>query len=130
MEVSLIDCLDYRMIASHIEAIGDHACKIARDIIEFSNVSIPEDISHYILDVSNITHNMHETAMQAVFSKTYGPIDAVAENRLKAQTIIDKVKTLLVEQNPEVSSFVSSVNFSLNRICDASVDIADIVLPR
>ena len=130
MGVSMIDCLDYRMIASHVEAIGDHSCKIALDVVEFSRVSIPEDVSHYIRQVSDTAYGMHETAMQAVFSKTYGSIDAVAKGRLEVQSRLDEVEKLLVEAQPEVAAFVSSVSFSLRRICDASADIADIVLPR
>jgi len=130
MGLSLIDCLDYRMIATYVEAIGDYASQIARNIIEFSKVSIPSDVLHCIKKVSDTVYNMHQNAMQALTSKTYDPIDAVTQGNLEVQSYLDEVKKLSVVEQPEVASFVSSISFSLSRICDASIDIADIVLPR
>lgn len=129
MGLSMIDCLDYRMIASYIEAIGDHACKIARDIIEFSQVPIGDDVLRYVKQISDTAYAMHEKAMQVVFSRTY-LIDAVTQGSIEIQTCLDAVEKLMAEEQPKTTTFVSSINFSLSRIRDASIDIVDTVLPR
>ena len=75
-------------------------------------------------------HITCRSAMQALISKNCGPIGAVIEGNLKIQTYLDEIKKRLIEKQPEVAEFVSVINSSLRKICDASVDISDIVLPR
>lgn len=130
MGLSPIDCLDYRMIATHVEAIGDHACQIARDIIMFSQVSVPDKILQNIKQISVIVYNMHMNAMQAWISKSYSLIDAVTKGSLEAQPHFEMVKKLLTGRRPELDAFVSSVSSCLSKMRDASVDISDIVLPK
>ncbi len=130
MELSMIDCLDYRMIASFVEAIGDDACKIARDIIGFSQVQISDDVLQYIKQISDTAYSMHERAMQAVFSRTFELIDAVMKGRDEIQTCLSAVEKLMETEQPKALSFISSINFSLSRIRDESIDIADTILPR
>jgi phosphate uptake regulator len=130
MDLSLIDCLDYRMIATYVEAIGDYASQIARDIIEFFHVTVSSDILHFIKQASDAAYNMHKNAIQALISRTYDSIDAVAKKNLEVQTYLNEIKKLSVGVQPDESAFVSSISFSLRRICDASIDISDIVLPR
>ena len=130
MDLSMIDCLDYRMIASFIEAIGDDACRIARDVIEYSGVPVGDDVLGYVKQISNRVYSMHEKAMQAVFSRTYELIDAVLKESVEIKSCLGEVEKLLAVGQPRTTTFVSSVNFSLSRIRDASIDIVDTILPR
>ncbi len=130
MGLSMIDCLDYRMVASFIEAIGDDACRIARDVIEFSGVPVSEDVLGYVKRISDTAYGMHEKAMQAVFSRTFELIDAVLRDGAEVRSYLGEVEKLLAGGQPRATAFVSSVSFSLSKIRDASVDIADTVMPK
>ena len=130
MGISLIDCLDYRMISSHIEAIGDYTSQIARNIVQFSHVPISKDILKIIIQLSEAANNMHKNAMKAVMSKTYDSIDAVIEENIQAQKYLDEIKKQSIGIQIEAEEFVSTISFSMKRICDVSIDISDIVLPR
>ena len=118
------------MIARHVEIIGDCSCKIAKYILRATPASLLEETLQALKSVSDTAYNMHEKAVQAVFSKTYGPIEKVAEGNLLVQTFLGDIERLMFKERPENAQFISSISSSLNRICDASVDIADIVLPR
>lgn len=129
MGLSLIDCLDYRLVASYVESIADHANVIARSIGEFSGTSLPEDVLHALSGLGERSYEMHQKAMRALFSRDLNLVGEVLEENDSVQDAFRKLDKLLAGKSPDVIAYASTVASALNQICDSAVDIADIVMP-
>ena len=130
MKLSLIDCLDYRLVASFIESIADYACEIARNILEFSGTPIPGRVLETIQSLGNLSYNMQEEAMRAIFSMDLKLADSVQKKQVTVKELVRGIDGLLAGQKPDVISYASSVVSSTERISNYNIDISDLVTPR
>jgi len=130
MDLAPIECLDYRLVASHIESIGDHSCEIARNIIEFAGTSLPKEVLQPLRRLGELSYEMHQNAIHAIFSKSLDPMGKVLEANIIARDIIRELDELFSGKPSRVISYASAVASALNRICNYSVDLADLVMPR
>ena len=130
MGLSTIDCLDYRLAASHIESIGDYACEVARSIIEFVGTPLPKEILQPVCRLGELSYEMHQNAIQAIFSKSLDLVGKVSEASLTSKEIIRQFDEFLAKEPSRVISYASAVASALNRICSYSIDLADLVMPR
>jgi phosphate uptake regulator len=124
-----IDCLDYRLVAGFVESIGDHAAEIARNIIRFSETPIPKSTLHAVSRLSDLSYEMHKSAMRAIFSRDVDLAEGIQNKRVSIKELVQELDVLLAGQ-PNMVPYISAVVSSLSRICDYSVDVADLVMPR
>lgn len=75
MAISLITCLDYRVVASSVEALGDHTTETAKTIKETPQYKLPSDIQSVITDVSKLIYYNHNNAITALFSNNIEMIE-------------------------------------------------------
>jgi phosphate uptake regulator len=72
---------------------------------------------------------MHEDAFKALLSKDLRLIEKVLEREQTSKSIIRELDEYLSGKSFEVISYTSSVASALTKICDYSVDLADLVIP-
>ena len=130
MNLSPIECLDYRLVASHIESIGDNSNEIARNVIEFAGTSLPKEVMQLLRQLGEISYEMHQNAIQAIFSRSLDLVGKTLEADIVARDTIRKLDGLFTGESSRVISYASAVASALNRICNNSVDLADLVMPR
>jgi phosphate uptake regulator len=124
-----IDCLDYRLTASLVEAIGDQATQIAQKTIEL-NKKISKEISHFVSDLHKFAYDSHESALNALFSRDVSLAASVrAKQGTVAKVVLELEKTART-QPLEVVPHILDIASSMNRIYDHSIDIADLVMPK
>lgn len=129
LNVSLIDCLDYRLVASFIESIGDYSVKMAQTMIKFSDVSLPEGLLKVVSKISTAVYETHEKAMQAIFLRDMELAETVLKKYAIIASLIDETDKKLVNYPSKIISYVSDILFSFSKICAYSVDVADLVMP-
>lgn len=126
--LSMIDCLDYRLMASYIEAIADYSQEIAKNVIEFSRTSLPKKILQALNKLGELSYNMNQDAFKALISRDLSLIENVLNKEKSSKGIIRELDELLTGKSFEVISYASSVASALTKICDYSVDLADLVI--
>jgi len=125
-----IDCLDYRLIASFVEAIGDHSVQVAESVMMLEGVSVVKELAQLLLKVHRIAFDAHENALKAVFSRDVAVAEAVRNERQALADGCNKIEAFLRSQAFELAPHVLAASSSMSRIYDYSVDIADLVMPK
>jgi phosphate uptake regulator len=125
-----IDCLDYRLAASLVEAIGDHAASIGETTIKLGGAKIPDELSNLISQLHKVTYESHENAISAVFSHNVSIAESVRSEREQVKTLFNRIETAIRDLPAEMGRHLLAVASSISRIYDNSVDIADLVMPK
>lgn len=125
-----IDCLDYRLTASFVESIGDQSAQIGEKVIRLGGAKIADDLSQLVLKLHTIAYDLHENAINAVFSRDISMAEFVRTNAEKVAATFHEVETMCLEQPAEISPHILAVASLITRIYDNSLDIADLVMPK
>ena len=127
--LSMIDCLDYRLMANYIEAIADYSQEVAKNVIDFSDVALPETVFQTLIKLGELSYEMHQDAFTALLSKDLRLLEKVLEKEQLSKSILRELDEFLTGKPFEVISYASSVASALTKICDYSVDLADLIIP-
>ncbi len=130
LEILPIDCLDYRLVASLVESIGDQSVQVAEKVVDLGGTKIVGELSKLVLRFHEVVYGAHESALRAMFSRDVSLAESVRSGREKSEAVLREVEKVAQGQPVEVASGVLAVVSSLNRIYDHGVDIADLVMPR
>jgi len=130
LEILPIDCLDYRLTASLVEAIGDQSAQIAEKVVRLGGAKITKELSLLILKFSGVVYEAHENALKALFSRDVSVAEAVRAQREAITALFNEIETIAHTQPIEIAPCILAAVSSISRIYDHSVDIADLVMPR
>jgi phosphate uptake regulator len=130
LDIRPIDCLDYRLIASFVEAIADQSVQVAESAVKLKKSRVTKELAQLLWQVHRIAFDAHENALKAVFSRSVATAEAVREKRQALAEGCDQVEALLRSKPFEQAPHVLAAASSMNRIFDYSVDIADLVMPK
>ncbi len=125
-----IDCLDYRLAASLVEAIGDQSASIGETAIRLGGAKIPDKLSELILQLHKVAYESYENAMSAVFSHDVSVAESVRSEREKVKALFQEIESAIRDLPAEVGRHLLAVASSISRIYDNSLDIADLVMPK
>jgi phosphate uptake regulator len=131
LKISPIDCLDYRLVASFVEGIGDQSVQIAETLNALKGTKLKEGVSQVLRRLHNSVLNAHEDALKALFDHDINLAESIRERRDEIKKLTRDVETHAKnEQDINIVGIVVSATASLGRIYDLSVDIADLVMPN
>ena len=126
--ITTIECLDYRLAASLIEAIGDAAVKIAAKTIELNGVKPSEELRKLIAGLQVICYDAHEQALKAFVNKDIALAENVRNMHGKIETVFADIEKVAKAQPVEVMPQILATSSFLRRIYEHSVDLADLVV--
>lgn len=129
LAIRSIDCLDYRLCASLVEAIGDTAVEICQKTIIPRDIGVAEWISELMARFHANVFKAQETALKAFFEHDVVLAEKVRDQRPDVETMLTDIESAK-NQPADVLPFVLAVASSVYRIFDHSVDIADLVMPK
>ena len=125
-----IDCLDYRLTASLVESIGDQSACIGEKVITLGGTKMAESLSQLVMKFHTVAYESHENAINAVFSRDVSLAESVRAKMENVATMFHEIETVARDQPAEIGPHILAVASSINRICDNSLDIADLVMPK
>lgn len=125
-----IDCLDYRLMASLVESIGDRSVQIAGKVVKLKGVKLPKELLQLVLRFHRLVYEAHENALRAVFSRSVSVAESVRNERENVLSVFGEVEAEVGGLSVDVAAHVLAVVSLMNRIYDNSVDIADLVMPK
>ena len=129
LDISPIDCLDYRLTAIFVELVGDISAELASFVIDRTDYNLNDNISDLILMLNENIYVCFQDALSAFLSRNM----ILAENVRNRRKSIDKISTdLLSLGNDETAQTAQDIQFlsSLTvRVYNHSVDISDLTVP-
>lgn len=125
-----IDCLDYRLAASFVEAIGDQSAQIAELALKLENAKFAKDLVQLLLKLHQMAFEAHENALNALFARDIALAETVRNEHKNVMSLYGEVESIVQKDYVDVAPQVLTVASSISRIYDHSLDIADLVMPK
>lgn len=125
-----IECLDYRLAASLVEAIGDECVRAALKAVEFKDVKLDEDLKKLLVDFHAACFEAHESALKAFFQGDVSLAESVRNMREKVEKIFSSIERVARAQSLDAMPMILTVASILRQIYEHSVDIADLAMPK
>jgi len=125
-----IDCLDYRLAASLVEAIGDECVQIAAKALELKGTEFSKDLKKALVNFHSYCFKAHENAVKAFLEGEIGLAEDVRELRKSVETVFANIEKMAQEQSLGIVPHILAVASFMKQIYEHSVDIADLVMPK
>jgi len=125
-----IECLDYRLAASLIEAIGDECVRVAMKTVELKGTKLAEDLKKALNDFHMLCFEAHENALTAFLSGDIGLAESVRDMREQVEKTFTNIEKIAKVQSLDIVPHVLAVASILRQVYEHSVDIADLVVPK
>jgi phosphate uptake regulator len=128
--ISPIECLDYRLAASLVEAIGDECVRVALKTIELKGTKMAEDLNKLFVGLHTLCFDAHENALRAFFVSDIALAESVRAMREKTEKTFANIEKFARAQSLDVVPQILAIASFLRQIYEHSVDIADLVRPK
>jgi phosphate uptake regulator len=128
--VRQIECLDYRLAASLVEAIGDECVHAAHEIEELKGAKLSADLKKVLAAYHAACFDAHENALKAFFEGDMTLAEHVRGTREKVEKMFDDIERAARAQSLDIVTQILAVASTLRQVYEHSVDIADLVMPK
>lgn len=128
--VRQIECLDYRLAASLVEAIGDECVHAAQKIRELNSAKLATDLKKAFVNFYTACSEAHEKAVKAFLAGDIGLAEDVRNMRQKVTEIFADIEKIARAQSLDIVPQILAVASALGQIYEHSVDISDLVMPK
>jgi len=125
-----IDCLDYRLTASLVEAIGDKSVQLSELAVELAGVKMAKDLAQQLLRLHKVAFDTHENALKAMFTRDIGLAEALRNERKTVESLVNEVETMVHKSYSSIAPQVLAAASSMRQIYGHGLDIADLVMPK
>ena len=125
-----IDCLDYRLAASLVEAIGDKSVQLAELAVELVGAKIAKDLAQLLLRLHKVAFDTHEDALKAMFTHDIALAEAVRNERKTVEGLVNEIESVVHRNYSDIGPQVLTVASLMRQIYDHGLDIADLVMPK
>jgi phosphate uptake regulator len=128
--VQPIECLDYRLVASLVEAVGDECVRVASKVVELKGRKLTEDLKKSFVDFHLACFEAHENALKAFLVGDIGLAENVRSMREKVEKMFANIEKIAKAQPLDVVAHVLAAASALRQIYEHSVDMADLAMPK
>jgi phosphate uptake regulator len=125
-----IECLDYRLVASLVEAIGDECVRVASKTVELKGTKLDEDLKKSLVDFHLACFEAHENALKAFLVGDMGLAENVRSMREKIEKMFANIEKIAKAQSLDVVAHILAAASALRQIYEHSVDMADLAMPK
>ncbi|UCC33478.1 MAG: phosphate uptake regulator PhoU [Candidatus Bathyarchaeota archaeon] len=126
--VRTIECLDYRLMASLVESVGDLSVEVAEKAVELGE-GVDKGLCEPLLRLHEFVLGSHERALEAAFGRDVGVAEGVRHERGRIEELLGNVE-VVVGGAGVVGACVLAVAGLVGRIFDCAVDVADLVMRK
>ena len=126
--ITPIDCLDYRLAASLVEAIGDASVQVASKTLELNGLKPSEDLCKLLVGLQTLCFEAHDQALKAFVNKEIGLAENVRNMCEKIAAVSTDIEKIARIQPIEVMPQILAAASFLRRVYEYSVDMADLVV--
>jgi phosphate uptake regulator len=128
--VGLIECLDYRLVASLVEAMGDECVRIAQKTVELKGAKPDKELGKLFTDFQAVCFEAHEKALTAFLTADIDLAEKVRDMRKIVEKEFACIEGLAQAQSIDVVPRILAIASFLRQMYEHSVDISDLAVPR
>jgi phosphate uptake regulator len=128
--VGPIECLDYRLAASLVEAIGDECVRVSMKTVELDGEKFDEHLRKQFLALHVLCFEAHENALTAFLTGAIDLAEKVHGMRDRIEKEFAKIEEVARAQSLDIVAQILSAASFLRQIYEHSVDIADLAVPK
>lgn len=128
--VGPIECLDYRLAASLVEAMGDECVRIAQKTVELKGAKPDKELGKLFTDFQAVCFEAHEKALTAFLTADIDLAEKVRDMRKIVEKEFACIEGLAQAQSIDVVPRILAIASFLRQIYEHSVDISDLAVPR
>lgn len=125
-----IDCLDYRLTASLVEAIGDQSVQIAELAVKLENANVAKELAQLLLKLHRVAFEAHENALKALLTRDIALAESVRNEIKNVSSFYGEIESVVQTQYVDIAPQFLAAAASISRIYDHGVDIADLVMRK
>lgn len=125
--LTTLECLDYRLAANLIEAMGDICVQIAAKTLELNGAKPSEAVRKLLANLQVICRDAHDQAVKAFINADIRIAENVRQLRTKISGLTAEIEKTAKEQPLEVMPQTLAITASMLQIYEYSVDMADLV---
>jgi len=125
-----IDCLDYRLTASLVEAIGDQSVQVAELASKLEGAKIAKELMQLLLKLHKVGFDAHENALKALFTRDIALAESVRNEQKNVSRLYGEVESVVQAEYGDIAPQVLAAASSIRRIYEHSLDIADLAMPK
>jgi phosphate uptake regulator len=125
-----IECLDYRLVASLVEAVGDECVLVASKTVELKGKKLDENLKKSLLGLHLTCFEAHENALTAFLAGDMSLAENVRLMRAKVEKAFADVERIAREGSLDVVAHVLAAASAIRQIYEHSVDMADLTMPK
>ena len=125
-----IDCLDYRLTASLVEAVGDQSVRLAESAIDMKGAHVAKDLSQMLLRLHKVAFDTHENALKAMFTRDIGLAEALRNDRKSVEDLVNDIEALVHKNYSNIAPQMLAASTAIRQIYGHGVDIADLVMAK
>jgi len=130
LNVYPIDCLDYRLVASLVESIGDQSCQVAEHSAQLGGLKIGKDLSEHLLRLHKIVYESHQESVISFLSRNISMAESIRKKRDAFEKTHHEAESASNSQPAEVATNLLSALSLMGRIYDHTIDISDLTMPK
>ena len=128
--VGPIECLDYRLAASLVEAMGDECVRIAQKTVELKGAKPDKELGKLFTDFQTVCFEAHEKALTAFLTADIDLAEKVRDMRKIVEKEFACIEGLAQAQSIDVVPRILAIASFLRQMYEHSVDISDLAVPR
>jgi phosphate uptake regulator len=125
LNITLEDASNYKFISRFLERIGDHAVKIARNVMLIDYQKIGKELYENIMNASEISLKLLNKSLDAWLQKD---LSLANENIEALKKLIDACNTIKINPNSEYLVEIGFIIESIRRTGEYSSDISEIII--
>jgi phosphate uptake regulator len=126
--LTAIECLDYRLAASLVEATGDACVQVATKTVELNGVRLSENLRKFLANLQMVCYDAQEQALKSFVTKDIALAESVRLMREKIGVLFADIEKAAKDQSLEVMPQILAVASFLRQVYEHSVDMADLVV--
>jgi len=128
--ISLVECLDYRLVARALESNGDQAVTIAKSAIALRPYDPPPDIVEGLMSLSELIRKIQDEALTALFKLDTKHAENCVKRELgsKVHSLMEQLNQRILELPSTMAFYLNEIANSLRRVKENCIDIADLVV--
>jgi phosphate uptake regulator len=128
--VGPIECLDYRLVASLVEAMGDECVRMAQKTVELKGAKPDKELGKLFTDFQAVCFEAHEKALTAFLAADIDLAEKVRDMRKIVEKEFACIEGLAQAQSIDVVPRILAIASFLRQMYEHSVDISDLAVPR
>ncbi|MFW9901634.1 MAG: PhoU domain-containing protein [Candidatus Thorarchaeota archaeon] len=127
MGITLEQASQYHSMSKFLERIGDHAVRIAKNVLLIEYNKIEKDLIKNILEASNLSLNLLDKSLDAWLQKSISLANENIEAIKELLSITEKI-SLNTTNSAELSIAIGYIIESIRRTAEYSGDISEIII--